>query len=127
MDIDKIDLAALAADLDALQAELRAGGGEDDLKHLKKVEAMGRAASFLGYGTAWLMPNPVSALLMSQGTFSRWAMIGHHVLHRGYDKVPGIPHRYTSKGFAKGWRRFVDWLDWIEPNAWVHEHNFQHH
>ena len=35
-------------------------------------------------------------------------------MHRGYDRVPGAPEERTSRGFAKGKRRFVDWLDWIE-------------
>ena len=41
--------------------------------------------------------------------------------------MPGIPHRYTSKGFAQGWRRWLDWPDWIHPKAWVYEHNVLHH
>ena len=54
-------------------------------------------------------------------------MVGHHVMHRGYDKVPGVKASRTSKAFAKGWRRFVDWNDWIHPAAWAHEHNQLHH
>jgi len=69
----------------------------------------------------------VSALLISQGRFTRWAMIAHHTLHKGYDRVPGAVDAQTSKGFARGWRRFVDWLDWIDPEAWAHEHNQLHH
>ncbi len=48
-------------------------------------------------------------------------------MHRGYDKVPGIPKRYTSKGFGVGKRRFIDWFDWIHPAAWDYEHNVLHH
>ena len=53
--------------------------------------------------------------------------MAHHVMHKGYDKVPGIPKRYTSAGFAKGGRRALDWFDWISPEAWHHEHNVLHH
>jgi fatty acid desaturase len=81
----------------------------------------------LGYATAWIIPNPISAYLISQGNFTRWTTVAHHVLHRGYDKIEGIPERYTSKGFAKGWRRYFDWLDWIYPAAWDVEHNNIHH
>ena len=35
--------------------------------------------------------------------------------------------RYTSRGFARGWRRFVDWFDWILPSGWDYEHNTLHH
>jgi len=63
---------------------------------------------------------------LSLGQFTRW-LLAHHILHRGYDRVPGIPHRYTSQGFARGWRRYVDWFDWLLPEAWDHEHNILHH
>jgi fatty acid desaturase len=51
----------------------------------------------------------------------------HHVGHRGYDKVPGVPAKYTSKVFAQGTRRFLDWPDWMRPDAWIYEHNVLHH
>jgi hypothetical protein len=99
----------------------------DDFKHLKKIERWGKLCSAAGYGTAWIMPNPVSAFLMSQGNVTRWTTIAHHVVHKGYDKIEGVPERYTSTGFAKGLRRFLDWNDWILPQAWANEHNKLHH
>jgi len=51
----------------------------------------------------------------------------HHVGHRGYDKVPGVPAKYTSRVFAQGARRFLDWPDWMRPEAWIYEHNVLHH
>ena len=27
----------------------------------------------------------------------------------------------------RGWRRAIDWFDWIDPSAWHEEHNIQHH
>ena len=41
--------------------------------------------------------------------------------------MPGIPARYTSRVFARGWRRFIDWFDWLHPEAWDYEHNVLHH
>lgn len=122
-----IDLKALAKDLNDLRDELRQDLGQADLDHLKKMERWGRLCTALGYGTGLFLPNPISAYLISQGKFTRWAMIAHHVCHRGYDKVPDVPERFTSKAFAKGWRRVVDWLDWMHPDAWSHEHNTLHH
>ena len=123
-----VDLSALLKDLNALRDELREGMGEADLSHLKKMMRWSRVAGVLGWATSFIAPNPLSAGLMSTANFSRWSMIAHHVLHRGYDKIAGSPERYTSKGFAQGWRgRLRDWMDWIEPEAWIHEHNFQHH
>lgn len=99
----------------------------DDFKHLKKIERWGKLCTAAGYSTAWIMPNPVSAFLMSQGNVTRWTTIAHHVVHKGYDKIEGVPARYTSTGFAKGLRRFLDWNDWILPQAWANEHNKLHH
>jgi len=48
-------------------------------------------------------------------------------LHKGYDKVTNIPEKYTSKKFAQGWRRFLDWPDWITPAGWHQEHDILHH
>jgi fatty acid desaturase len=73
------------------------------------------------------MPNPLSAALLAHGSTVRWAAVMHLVAHRAYDRVPGAPERYRSRTFAAGWRRYVDWLDWILPDAWRWEHNALHH
>ena len=54
-------------------------------------------------------------------------MIAHHVSHRGYDRVQGAPDTRRSKRFAAGRRRWLDWFDWIRPEAWNTEHNLLHH
>ncbi|MEQ9325621.1 MAG: fatty acid desaturase [Polyangiaceae bacterium] len=122
-----IDEAAFCRDLEALRKRTLANLSEADGAHLRKVERWGRLCTLLGYATAWIAPNPLSAAAMSMGNLTRWTMVAHHVSHRGYDKVPGIPASRTSRGFAQGWRRLIDWLDWIEPAAWHHEHNVLHH
>ena len=109
------DPAAFAADLDALRRETRTSLGADDLAHRQRIETWGRVCSAVGYALAWIAPNPLSVALISQGIFTRWTMIAHHTSHRGYDHVPGARPEQTSAGFAKGWRRIVDWLDWNRP------------
>jgi fatty acid desaturase len=32
-----------------------------------------------------------------------------------------------KKHYANGSRRWLDWLDWITPQAWMYEHNIMHH
>ena len=123
----ELDGEGFTRELDALRARVRAELGAEDLRHLRKIERWGRTCSALGWASSWVAPNPVSALLMAQGRTTRWAMVAHHVLHRGYDRVPGVPKSRTSQGFARGWRRLLDWNDWIDPEAWVFEHNQQHH
>jgi len=122
-----VDREALAKDLDAIYKEISERTNEDDFKHIKKMELWGRACSFLGYATAWIAPNPFSALLISQGSFTRWTQMTHPIVHKGYDKIKNIPERYTSKKFAQGWRRFIDWPDWITPAGWHQEHDILHH
>ncbi|AKT41151.1 fatty acid desaturase family protein [Chondromyces crocatus] len=118
---------AFARELLDLRKELEASIGPEDLEHLRKMQWWGRGCSALGYATAWIAPNPISALLIAQGNTARWTMVTHHIAHRGYDRVPDVPEHQTGRGFAVGWRRFLDWPDWIHPDAWRHEHNALHH
>lgn len=122
-----IDREKLAKELDSIRSEVLADLGDEDFQYLKKIERWGRICSLIGYGTAWIIPNPVSAYFISQGSTTRWTTIAHHITHRAYDKIEGIPKRYTSKGFARGKRRFIDWLEWMLPEAWDKEHNDLHH
>ncbi len=122
-----VDREQLAKDIDEIQRDILGRTDISDFEHLRKIESWGRICTVLGYATAWIIPNPISAYLISQGNFTRWTTVAHHILHRGYDKIEGIPEHYTSKGFAKGGRRYLDWLDWMYPPAWDVEHNNIHH
>jgi fatty acid desaturase len=53
--------------------------------------------------------------------------VAHHVSHGGYNRVDS--GKYNSRGFAIGsiQRRFMDWTDWMLPEAWNVEHNRLHH
>jgi len=121
------DFDGFARELRAIEAEAVASLGEEDLAHMRKLERWGTACTVLGYATAWIAPNPISMVLLSTGSTARWAIVAHHVLHKGMDRVPGTPTRLTSKGFAQGSRRLLDWFDWFVPEAWHHEHNVLHH
>lgn len=126
--IPRVDLDALESDLNALRDELRDGVSSADAQHLRRVALFGRAATVIGWATAWIFPNPLSMFAISTGIVGRWTMIAHHVTHRGYDKVPDVPEHLRSKKFASTWwRRLLDWPDLIDPEAWRHEHNTLHH
>lgn len=122
-----IDRAAFAAELSALRKELLADLGPADLAHLQRMERWGRLCTLAGYAMAWIPFNPLAVLLIGLGNVARWTMVTHHVMHRGYDKVPGTPARLTSAHYAQGWRRWLDWPDWMDPAAWAYEHNHLHH
>lgn len=121
------DSAAFARDLAELRAELDDDLGAEDLAHFEKMARWGRTCTALGYATAWIAPNPVSAALLSLGTTARWTIVAHHTSHRGLDKLPRGRPSLRSKTFGKGWRRFTDWLDWMTPEGWAYEHNVLHH
>lgn len=139
-DIDKVQLQE---DIDAIKGTIGAPT-QEDFQHLLKLERCGRTATLFGYFlivlvslleasgasmstfTFWSMAL-IAATLIGVGNVSRWANVAHPILHGAYDKVPGIPSKYTKAGFAKGNRRYIDWLDWIKPDAWEFEHNIMHH
>ena len=139
---DEVDKEALQRDIDDIKENM-APVGEADFQHLLKMERWGRFATFFGYGLILLLVilalfTEVStflyfilfvtaAIFISTGNVSRWSNVTHPILHGAYDKVPNIPQRYTKKYFAKGPRRFIDWLDWIKPDSWSYEHNIMHH
>ena len=125
-DPSSVDVEGFLRDVRALRAQSDASVSEADYAHLRRLERWGRVATLLGVATGWLLPNPVSAAALSLGRSTRWLLM-HHVGHRGYDRVPGAPPERTSKGFARGGRRFLDWFDWMLPEAWVFEHNVLHH
>jgi len=124
---NNVDREALAKDLNEIHQELLARMGKDDFTHLTKMERWGKICSFIGYGTAWIVPNPISAFFISLGSYTRWTSLTHPIVHKGYDKIADVPERYTSKKFARGWRRFFDWPDWITPAGWHQEHDVLHH
>ena len=133
----------LQQDIDAIKSTL-GDATQEDFEHLLKLERWGRGATFsgfmlillvavfasLGYDihiVLYVVIAFLSSLLIGIGNVGRWANVAHPILHGAYDKVPNIPYRYTKKGFASNNRRFIDWLDWITPDAWAYEHNIMHH
>ncbi len=136
---NQIDKEQLRIDIEEAKATI-GEATQEDFKHLLKMEKWGRIATFSGFaiiiylafagissGFAFWSLGFVSAVLISTGNIGRWANVTHPILHGAYDKVPNIPKKYTKKFFARGNRRWLDWLDWIKPEAWMYEHNIMHH
>jgi len=139
---EQINKEQLKIDIEAIKVTIGAAN-EEDFQHLLRMERWGRIATFSGYGLiavlsllALFMPLStllfwsvaiIAAVLISTGNVARWANVTHPILHGAYDKVPNVPYKYTRKGFASGSRRYLDWLDWIKPEAWSYEHNIMHH
>jgi fatty acid desaturase len=141
-DYKEVDQELLQKDIDAIKETLGDPTWED-FEHLLKLERWGRSFTFAGFfmifviagfeltagfsGFWFWVASIIAAIFIGIGNVARWADVTHPILHGAYDKVPNIPYRYTKKGFASGWRRYIDWLDWIKPDAWAFEHNIMHH
>ena len=125
--LDHDQWRAFARDVDQLGSELSYQTGFDDFRHLRRYERWGHLATAIGYASSWIFPNPIAALFISVGTFTRWSLLLHPISHGAFDRVDGIPERYTSRGFARGVRRYLDWFDWMKPEQWDIEHNLLHH
>lgn len=139
---NKVNKEQLQRDIDNIKITL-GEPSQEDFKHLLKMERWGRIFTFTGYflilllsylelhytvGTFMFWTIAISAAAcMGIGNVSRWANITHPILHGAYDKIPKIPARYTSKYYATGKRRYIDWLDWLKVDAWSFEHNIMHH
>ncbi|MDQ7060246.1 MAG: fatty acid desaturase [Sulfurimonas sp.] len=142
-DYRDVDQAQLQKDIDAIKKTI-GKTTEEDFQHLLKLERWGRIATLSGFTLLLLSiylasSNPTfsvylfwgigifGAFLMGVGNIARWSNVTHPILHGAYDKIPDIPKRYTKDGFASGNRRWIDWIDWIKPDAWAFEHNIMHH
>jgi len=140
---EEIDKDALQKDIDDIKETIGAPN-EEDFQHLLKMERWGRTGTYIGFGiiltmalysfAGYTLPSAafwvfalIAATFIGLANTSRWANVTHPILHGAYDKVPNVPFRYTKAGFARGARRYVDWLDWIKPEAWEYEHNIMHH
>ncbi len=127
VDIQKIDINGFAEEIKRLGKDAKATVGKKEVRHVIAMDWLFRIMYVIGLATSWIAINPVSIFLLGMVKSCRWTMMGHFILHRAYDRIEGIPKMYTSKVFAKGWRRFIDWFDWMVPGAWEFEHNFLHH
>ncbi len=127
MTLDAIDRHALAADLERLRAEIKAEASEADWRHFRRLAWAGRGVGWLGLALAGWALNPLSVIGLAFASVVRWAVVGHHVCHRGLDKIPGRPAGLHSKTFGRGWRRLLDWMDWMPVEAWHYEHDLLHH
>jgi fatty acid desaturase len=140
---EEIDKEQLQIDIETIKEDLDEVNWED-FQHLLKLERWGRGSTILGFililvinflqmshfglssFTFWAVAL-IAAILIGVGNVARWANVTHPILHGAYDKVPNIPYKYTKAGYARGWKRYIHWLDWIKPEAWEYEHNIMHH
>ena len=140
---EAFDLKAWAAEIRAVEKELKADIDQDDVDHLNKILTWANAFYFGGLAIMFATPfftnalnfignvNPIAAFMMSTAICARWTMVGHHVCHGGYNTaqseggvVTGLPPPHLRQGPRPPHHR-LDGLD--DAEAWDVEHNHLHH
>lgn len=119
------DRDAFARDIETIRREFVGPATAEDVAHIRRIDRGVRVAQIVGFATAWIAPNPLSILLLGGARFVRWTVLSHHILHGAFDSA-NAP-RYHRKRWASGWRRWLEWPDWMPPDAWHQEHNALHH
>lgn len=124
--VENLDYGAFKKEVDALGKELLADTGDDDVVHLQKIVRWRNIAALVGLASVCFAPNPLTVAALSTWNYASWTMIAHHTCHGGYNRVDA--GRFNSRQFGLGLvNRVVDWLDWMQPEAWNVEHNRLHH
>ncbi len=120
-DLNRDRLEALARELDAVRADVKATLGQRDLRHIRSViavsyvsAAMGRSLLHFGIGPVSFIAG-VGCLLLAKVLDAM--EVGHNVLHGQYD---------WSKDPALDSHTF-EWDLACDPRQWRHQHNFEHH
>lgn len=139
---DEIDQEQLQKDIEDIKKTIGKPVYKDYL-HVRKMQNWSKAFTFSGFfmmfvvtslelsvglhGFGFWILAIISAVLIGIGNVGHWANVAHPIMHGGYDKIPNIPLEFKKSGYARGKRRYLDWLDWIKPEAWEYEHNIMHH
>lgn len=137
-DFTYVDTTELALDIKKIKQSISTPT-LTDLKHLKKLSNLCDGLSIIGF-MLLIYASYISVSLFSisfltilgsviftVGTLMKWVIVAHPIIHGAYDKIPGVPKKFTKEYYAKGWRRNIDMFSWIHPLAWEQEHNRLHH
>ena len=98
------------------------------INHYKKIKLWSDSFYWLGIFILCLSPFTIFPwLFLSLGIFSKWAIMGHHICHGGFDNYKGLNCNRKTYGVKTLYRRSKDWFDWWLVEAWNIEHNNLHH
>jgi NADPH-dependent stearoyl-CoA 9-desaturase len=117
-----VDYRALARDLDELRLRTESQLGDEDVRHLQKVERFSRAMEWTGRALLHFSFEPLGFFA---GVGALWlhkqlqaTEVGHMALHGAWDGLPGC-ERFDSETF--------EWDMPIDEEAWRYGHNVRHH
>ncbi|MCL1124522.1 fatty acid desaturase family protein [Shewanella surugensis] len=97
-----------------------------DYLHMRYISFFGTVLFWLGLSFCFFNHWIMGGILLSQHLLVKWLLM-HHIGHGGYNRIKNIPRRFHSSHYAQGYRRYLDWFDWIRADAWNYEHNYLHH
>ncbi|HWB80642.1 MAG TPA: fatty acid desaturase [Nannocystaceae bacterium] len=119
---DKDRIAAFGRDIDAIRERIEAQVGADDLRRVRRLDALSRGCEIVGRTLLHFSIEPIGFIT---GTTVLWlhkqlqaTEIGHTALHGAYDRIDGAD-RYHSDRFR--------WAVPIDEAAWRRSHNVGHH
>ncbi|MFO0677531.1 MAG: fatty acid desaturase [Polyangiaceae bacterium] len=114
--------AAFGRAIDAVRKDAEARIGAEDLRHVRRLDALSRTFEVAGRGLLWIAFEPVTFALGTVLLFLHKQLqateIGHTALHGAFDKIPGVG-RFHSERFR--------WETPIDEASWRHGHNVRHH
>ncbi|MFC4726955.1 fatty acid desaturase family protein [Coralloluteibacterium thermophilus] len=119
--LDPEQLAAFAAELDAIRTEVVADLGERDARYIRRMVRIARGTAATGRGLLWFGWGPVSwvagVLALASAKILENMDIGHNVMHGQYDWMndPSL----NSQTY--------DWDIVCAGEHWRHSHNVEHH
>ena len=122
-----LDLDGFSEEISRLRKKIKQEAGIKELNHFKKIELLVWTLTLVGFATIWLEPNPLSIFILAAASLGNASIMGHHIAHRSFDAIEGAPRRFNSSVFSIGYRKIFEWFDWIDMEAWKHEHNKLHH
>ena len=96
---------------------------EKSLTHLQYIVNFNNIIFYTGFLFSFMKWTYIFPwLLMGLSLSSNWTTVSHHVIHGGYNDK-----KYNNFTYGTKLRRFIDWFDYILPEAWSCEHNVYHH
>ena len=132
-------LSKWAADIRAIkETKLTPEHKQQSVRHLENIIVFNNVLFYTGFFFSFLDVSYVFPwLMMGLSISSHWTTVSHHISHGGYtDKNADAnanadkKHHNKYNRFTYGVkmrRRFLDWMDYILPEAWACEHNIHHH
>lgn len=97
---------------------------QKSVNHLEKIIMFNNIIFYTGLFCSFLEYSYVFPwLFMGLSISSHWTTVSHHISHGGYNDQK----KYNRFTYGVKMRRFIDWIDYILPEAWSCEHNIYHH